>query len=203
MFDQSYYEKGNHGGMINSFWNDPVQQEQLGHKFHDFMQFSPKKGSKILFVGCAKGYEVRYFTERGFDAYGCDISQWAIENCDSSIKDRVLLFDGSKLPYPDNSFSSVLSFDVISLAKDHASFASEICRICTSFILIRTSILTWRHDPEGPHGTDGAPFILKSFDFWDKSFTSSGKFNLRQSSIQFYKPRHYEARLWFQTQIVE
>lgn len=53
----------------------------------------------ILDFGCARGYVVRAFRELGFEAYGVDVSAWAIENADESVKSFVFGdVDGLGLP---------------------------------------------------------------------------------------------------------
>ena len=43
----------------------------------------------VLDFGCARGYTVRALREIGIDAYGVDLSQWAIENCDPAVNGLV------------------------------------------------------------------------------------------------------------------
>jgi cyclopropane fatty-acyl-phospholipid synthase-like methyltransferase len=44
---------------------------------------------KVLDFGCSRGYLVRALVEAGHDAYGMDVSDWAIANCDETIKGRL------------------------------------------------------------------------------------------------------------------
>lgn len=48
-----------------------------------------KPGDTLLDFGCARGYTVRALRELGVEAFGYDISQWAIENCDPAVKNYV------------------------------------------------------------------------------------------------------------------
>lgn len=43
----------------------------------------------LLDYACARGYYVRAYRELGIMAWGYDISKWAIENCDPSVKKYV------------------------------------------------------------------------------------------------------------------
>jgi cyclopropane fatty-acyl-phospholipid synthase-like methyltransferase len=43
----------------------------------------------ILDHGCARGYLVKALRLNGLNARGMDISEWAIENCDPSVKEHV------------------------------------------------------------------------------------------------------------------
>lgn len=40
----------------------------------------------ILDFGCARGYLVKALRKLGRNAYGCDVSEWAISNCDPDVK---------------------------------------------------------------------------------------------------------------------
>lgn len=43
----------------------------------------------ILDFGCARGYTVKALRELGYNAYGYDVSEWAIANCDPDVRDFV------------------------------------------------------------------------------------------------------------------
>ena len=45
-----------------------------------------KKNSKVLDVGCAKGFLVKEFRKKDIEAYGIDISTYALRHADESIK---------------------------------------------------------------------------------------------------------------------
>ncbi len=47
------------------------------------------KGARILDFGCARGYLVKALRGLGYEAYGFDSSNWAIENCDPEVKNYV------------------------------------------------------------------------------------------------------------------
>jgi len=66
------------------------------------------KGSKVLDVGCAKGFLVHEMCKQGMDAYGVDISDYALASCDDSIVGR--LHKGSAA---DLSMFKVKGFDLV------------------------------------------------------------------------------------------
>ena len=47
-------------------------------------EYNLKKGSKVLDVGCGKGFLVKDLINLGIDAYGLDISEYAIKNCENT-----------------------------------------------------------------------------------------------------------------------
>jgi len=44
-----------------------------------------EKGQRILDFGCARGYIVKALRGLGYDAFGLDISKWAIDNADPDV----------------------------------------------------------------------------------------------------------------------
>lgn len=68
-------------------------------------------GDSVLDYGCARGYYVKALRGLGYDAWGYDISEWAIANCDESISKFV------STTLPQLTAGGPRSFDFI-LAKD-------------------------------------------------------------------------------------
>jgi ubiquinone/menaquinone biosynthesis C-methylase UbiE len=84
----------------------PVARNMIHH-------FKLQPGHRILDVGCAKGFLVRDLKESGIDAYGIDISEYALENCDPSIVGRLHLGNAVSLPFKTNSFDVVISINTV------------------------------------------------------------------------------------------
>jgi len=73
------------------------------------------KNSKILDVGCGKGYFLYDFKEILNDpfVYGIDISEYAIKNCKEEIRENVQIGNATKLPWEDNYFDLVISINTL------------------------------------------------------------------------------------------
>ncbi|WEU40529.1 MAG: class I SAM-dependent methyltransferase [Candidatus Odinarchaeum yellowstonii] len=71
------------------------------------------KGKKIrwLDVGCGMGYLIKDAVEEGIDAYGLELSSYAIEN--SAMNDRILRGSIINIPYCGKIFDVVSAIDVI------------------------------------------------------------------------------------------
>lgn len=82
----------------------PVAKDIVDH-------FSLKPGDRLLDVGCAKGFLVKDLLALGIDAYGIDISEYALMNCEPEVVGRLHLGSADKLPFPDNSFLAVISIN--------------------------------------------------------------------------------------------
>ena len=72
-------------------------------------------GSKILDIGCGKGFIIYDFLKYNskYVVKGIDISNYAIENSMPEIKEKLEVGDAKKLNFEDNSFDLVISINTI------------------------------------------------------------------------------------------
>lgn len=91
------------------------------------------ENSKILDIGCAKGFMLYDFTKAipGITVKGIDISQYAIQNAKEEVKEHLQVANALKLPFEDNSFDLVISITTLhNLNKEDMKQAlSEINRV--------------------------------------------------------------------------
>jgi SAM-dependent methyltransferase len=78
-----------------------------------------KPGSKILDIGCGKGYQLYEFVRvlPGIELRGIDISEYAIAHGKEEIRDRLQVGNATALPFPDKSFD--LAFSITTLHNLH------------------------------------------------------------------------------------
>jgi len=90
-YDEDYYLNGVKSG--KSLYSDyrwlPSLTLPMVQRMIDFLGINKNGG--IQDFGCARGYLVKAFRELGVNAVGYDISEWAISNCDPSVRDFVVL----------------------------------------------------------------------------------------------------------------
>lgn len=100
------------------------------------------KDSKILDVGCGKGFMLHDLSLAlpGIELAGVDISDYAIENSKTEVKDFLKVGNATSLPFEDKSFDVVISINTIhNLEKDECAQAlKEISRVSkrNSFITV-------------------------------------------------------------------
>ena len=70
--------------------------------------FDLKPGDKVLDVGCAKGFFVNDLVNScGIDAYGVDISTYALMNSIPNVSGRLHYQNMTNLLFPDSTFDAV------------------------------------------------------------------------------------------------
>lgn len=85
--------------------------------------FKQRRVERILDLGCGSGKHAIYLSENGYDVYGFDISQMAIETAREITKNKNLPIDfrtGSmyeKFPYKNDYFDAIVNIRVINHGK--------------------------------------------------------------------------------------
>lgn len=108
------------------YWDGSRHQGYGGYKYipgrwrktaiNIIKYYNLKAGSKVLDVGCGKGYLLfeMLLIEPGLKIYGTDISYYAIKNSKKEIKNRLIKHDISKkLPFSKSYFDLVISLNTI------------------------------------------------------------------------------------------
>ena len=101
--------------------------------------YNLKSKSKILDVGCGKGFLVKDLCDIDMDAYGIDISEYAIKNSPEDIKNRLKIGSAEVLPYKNNYFDLVISINTLSQPKreDCKTAIREIVRVTKKIVLFK------------------------------------------------------------------
>lgn len=87
-FDEDYYENGPATGksLYQNYRWIPELTIPMAHHIALYCDF---KNDSILDFGCAKGYVVRALRLLGYNAYGCDSSEYAISEAPKEIEEYV------------------------------------------------------------------------------------------------------------------
>ena len=89
------------------FWTEVVK---------DFVNYyNLKDGSRILDIGCGKGFMIYDFSKfnKNFILQGIDISSYAIENSIPEVRNNLTVGNAKDLQFDDNSFDLVISINTI------------------------------------------------------------------------------------------
>lgn len=102
-YSREYFECGG-GSHYMGYEDGPLHETRA----KAIAKFKPKN---VLEIGCAKGFTVKHLREMGVDAYGVDISHYAVEQADNPA---ITLHDiTKKFPFKDGEFDWVISWDVL------------------------------------------------------------------------------------------
>lgn len=108
-FNEDYFMRGEETGVSN--YTNYTWMGELTHQLASaIVQYvGIKPGDTVLDFGCSRGYLVRALREQHVNASGMDISQWAIENCDGTVKEHV----GPVAETSARQFAWVIAKDVL------------------------------------------------------------------------------------------
>jgi len=171
--------KNGYGG----FYYHPRFWKKVVKDFENFYSLNSK--SKILDIGCAKGFMLHDFKDAidGIEVAGIDISDYAINNSLPTVKKHLKVGCATKLPYNNKEFDLVISITTLhNLEVDQLKKAlNEIKRVSKkSFITVDA----FRNEDE-----------KKRMDTWNltaKTYMSTDEW------VQFFQKHNYTGDYyWF------
>lgn len=140
--------------------------------------FNLDSNSKVLDVGCAKGFMLYDMKEMipGITVRGVDISEYAINNAKEEVKDFLSVADARDLPFEDNSFDVVISINTIhNLEKDECATAlQEIERVSKGRSFITVDAYRNEEEKEAMYAWNLTAKTIMSVDEWKIFFQEVG-----------------------------
>ena len=96
---------------------------------------------RMLDVGCGTGMLVQELLRQGSDAYGVDVSSVAVTHCNRLTPGHFLVASVLALPYPDDSFDTLISIDCLEdITLENVSRALlEMRRVCRRNVFLRVT----------------------------------------------------------------
>ena len=176
-FDKEFFDgerKFGYGGFSynSKYWSEVVKD------FSNYYNLSDD--SKILDVGCAKGFMLYdfYKLNSNFYLYGIDISKYAIENSVPEIKKKLQVANVMKLPYEDNFFDLVIAINTIhNLDKNECEIAlKEISRVSKKNAFITVDAFSNEDEKKRMYAWNLTAKTIMSIEDW-KRFFSDAKYN--------------------------
>jgi len=110
-WDYDYWDGSrdiNYGGYYYDGRWKPIAEKMIKH-------YKLKSNSKILDVGCGKGFLLYEFKKLlpGCEVKGLDVSSYAINNAKEEVKKNLVLGNANKLPFEDNYFDLIISLNTL------------------------------------------------------------------------------------------
>lgn len=170
-FDKEFFDgerKFGYGG----FSYNPMYWSEVVKDFCDYYHLN--KNSKILDVGCAKGFMLYDFHKLNLnlDLYGIDISKYAIDNCVPEVKNKLQVANAIKLPFEDNFFDLVISINTIhNLNKvECATALKEISRVSKKNAFLTVDAYRNNEEKQRMDAWNLTAKTIMSVDDWIKFF---------------------------------
>ena len=112
IYAESYYLHGKEPG--KSLYENYRWMPRLTMAMVDAMigHLGMERGCRVLDFGCARGYVVKALRWFGFEAFGVDISEWAIRNADEEVR-AYLNWSENSPPLLPEEFDWVIAKDVL------------------------------------------------------------------------------------------
>jgi len=136
-----------------SFWGER-DEAYLGRVADDWLDISGRrcgslyrlekigmlleKPSRILDMGAGCGTFVRFALKNGYDVYGIEPEGWKLEIASHAVtefgldplwRSRIIAAVGEKLPFDDNTFDCVTTFQTLEHVQDVSACCSEMLRV--------------------------------------------------------------------------
>ncbi len=102
----------------------------LRHLFMYQWAFDQGLGPAVLEIGFGDGYGTDFLREKGIDIVAIDVDPELVAMAKQKYQQvQFLSYDGQRLPFEDNSFDSIISFQVLEHVPADAAFLQEIRRV--------------------------------------------------------------------------
>jgi SAM-dependent methyltransferase len=111
-FDIEYFDGDRLTGYGGYNYSPRFWTETVAH-IKDF--YNLDNNSKILDIGCAKGYMMHDLSLLipGAEIKGIDISNYAKENSIESMQDNIVVANANNIPFPDDYFDLVIAINTL------------------------------------------------------------------------------------------
>jgi SAM-dependent methyltransferase len=127
-----------------SWYLDADAMQQVEHSLVDFVE--QHAGRSVLDLGCGLGGYSRMLADRGFDVVAFDVVPEYVERA-RSLGVRADLYNGERLPMPDNAVDTVVLIEVIEHLEDPARVLREARRVARERVLVTTPNCTQSFAP--------------------------------------------------------
>jgi glycosyltransferase involved in cell wall biosynthesis/2-polyprenyl-3-methyl-5-hydroxy-6-metoxy-1,4-benzoquinol methylase len=164
LYDREYFEK--HCGPIPYTRDEPRWLEFFGGVAEELIR--SLKPSTVLDVGCAIGFLVEAFWQRGVRAYGIDISEYAIGQIPQDIRPFCRVLSATE-PLPDNFPSS---YDLITCIEVLEHITEDDARVAIRNMASRAQSILFSSTPQDL--TEPTHINVRPVIYWLQLFAEAG-----------------------------
>lgn len=180
-YGEGYWEKAE-GSNYRNYGDDPGWAI-----IAEGISYLSRGDGKIYEVACAKGYLVDWLVKFGLDAYGIDISEYAISKAPESVSGRVSVANATNLPWEDNTADCVVSMEFFEHVPEDEieQVLSEKMRVLRSGGMMLMKINIDDHHSSGEDDNDHSHFTIKPRIWWENIFAGNGLIHNKQIENMF------------------
>jgi len=186
VFNEDYFERGIETGTscYQRYHWMPELTLKLAYNYIKYLGI--KDTDMVCDFGASKGYIIRALRLLDINAYGCDISEYAINNCDVTVKDYLKLSTTNNIIPFDTVFDFIIAKDVFEHIPE-----SEIDNVITAIYEHSTNLfaiipLGINNKFEIPaYALDKTHVLAKDVTWWFNKFEQNG---WKLKSFSYYVP---------------
>lgn len=150
----------------------PIAEDMIAH-------WDLRAGMRVLDIGCAKGFLVKDLMKscRGLEAFGLDISEYALQNCEPESTGRLIRGNAKALPFANQSFDAVICINTLhNLERDECVAALKEIERVTRRSRAYVQIDSYRSPEERDLFLDWAltPYTHDYPEGWRQIFSEAG-----------------------------
>lgn len=105
---------------------------------YEFAKNNVSQNSFVLEIGCGEGYGTSLLSQNIFKIIGLDVDEGTIAKASRKYESEKCVFrvyDGVSIPYGNDTFDIIISFQVIEHIQDVTKYISEIYRVLKMEVL--------------------------------------------------------------------
>lgn len=188
-YDADYFERGEELG-ISGYTNYRWLPELTIRMAHSLIVNLPIKADEtVLDFGCSKGYLVKALRFLDCEAYGVDISSYAIDNCDPEVSQYCELVTGSNFGTERGGYDWLIAKDVLehmseTMLRALLTMAHSVTDHIFAVVPLAEDNLSGRYIV--PSYNDDATHVLaKRMGWWEGVFRECGWRPIKRPSFTF------------------
>jgi ubiquinone/menaquinone biosynthesis C-methylase UbiE len=183
-YNEGYWEHGV-GSNYHSYGFDPGWPV-VASVVRDYFD----AGSVAYEVACAKGYLVKSLVAFGLNAYGIDISDYAISKAEPDVSSRLVVGNAVSLPWEDKTADIVLSMEFFEhVPEDEVdTVLSEKIRVLKPGGVLAMKIgivIPTDHPFAGQDDHDVTHYTVKDRAWWETKFSQAGLIHDKEFQDKF------------------
>ncbi len=173
-YNEEYFERGLSSG--KSGYQDyrwmPERTIKFAHKIAK--ELGLREGDEVLDFGCAKGFLVKAFRILDINAWGCDISKYAIDEADKEVRPYCNLIEKGKIPF-EGPFRHVIAKDVFEHLTEEGleRTLNEFARVSSRVFSI-TPLGDGKRFVIPQYESDVTHILRQPREWWESKFESNG-----------------------------